>query len=269
MLKGQVFYPTRSSLHREFHLWTCRDRCTIHPSSQASTAELVSKRLRLGRHNLRSGRVGSEISQSWSHSNFIDVSSRLNLLGPPVCYWQSYRLGTSVFDRQHLQNECKRLHNFVANRPGTTQEVTTASHWRHVQSSKNPADDASRGVSVEDLLDNRGPDFLWRQESTAEVYSQSTEINEEAMNKVVKRFSSWHGLKKFIIWILCFRDTLQSTVVQNGVVTQPSPRKRRYSKLPLTSYEMEKKRLQNTLKKKVSEEEFSIINILGGTNSKR
>lgn len=89
------------------------------------------------------------------------------------------------------------------------------------------------------------------------------------MNKVVKRFSSWHGLKKFIIWILCFRDTLQSTVVQNGVVTQPSPRKRRYSKLPLTSYEMEKKRLQDTLKKKVSEEEFSIINILGGTNSKR
>jgi len=128
---------------------------------------------------------------------------------------------------QHLQNECKRFHNFVANRPATTQEVTAASHWRHVESSKNPADDASRGVSVEDLLYNRGPDFLWRQElqSTAEVYSQSTEINEEPVNKVVKRFSSWHGLKKVIAWILCFRDTLRSTIVQYGVVTEPSTRK--------------------------------------------
>ena len=127
----------------------------------------------------------------------------------------------------------------MANRVATIQEVAAASQWRHVDSSQNPADDASRGLSAEALLNNsrwlRGPDFLWRPESswpigpspvlevspddpevksTAEVYFQSTEIREEPMNKIFERFSSWYRLKKFIAWILRYRDNLRSAVEQ-------------------------------------------------------
>ena len=52
--------------------------------------------------------------------------------------------------------------------------------------------------------------------STAEVYSQSTEVREEPMNKIFERFSSWHGLKKFILWILRYRNYLRSAVEQRG-----------------------------------------------------
>ena len=139
----------------------------------------------------------------------------------------------------YLRNESKRFHTFVANRVATIQEVAAASQWRHVDSSQNPADDASRGLSAEALLNNsrwlRGPDFLWRPESswpigpspvlevspddpevksTAEVYFQSTEIREEPMNKIFERFSSWYRLKKFIAWILRYRDNLRSAVEQ-------------------------------------------------------
>ena len=118
----------------------------------------------------------------------------------------------------YLRNESKHFHTFVANRVATIQEVAAALLWRHIDSSQNPADDASRGLSAEALLNNsrwlRGPDFLWHPESswpiapglvlevspddpevksTAEVYSQSTVIREEPMNKIFERFSSGTG----------------------------------------------------------------------------
>ena len=34
------------------------------------------------------------------------------------------------------------------------------------------------------------------------------------MNKIFERFSSRYGLKKFIVWILRYRDNLRSAVVQ-------------------------------------------------------
>ena len=70
----------------------------------------------------------------------------------------------------YLRNESKLSYTFVANWVATIQEVVAASLWRHVDSSQNPADDASRGLSAEALLNNsgwlRGPDFLWHPESS-------------------------------------------------------------------------------------------------------
>ena len=146
----------------------------------------------------------------------------------------------------YLRNESKCFHTFVANRVAAIQEVMATSQWRHVESSQNPADDASRGLSAEALVNDsrwlRGLDFLWRSESswpvapspamevspadpevksTAEVYSQSTEFREEPMNNIFERFSSWHGLKKFIAWILRYRNNLRSAVEQrrSGYIT--------------------------------------------------
>ena len=44
------------------------------------------------------------------------------------------------------------------------------SQWNYVQTKMNPADDASRGVPVKDLIDNsmwiNGPPFLWQSNET-------------------------------------------------------------------------------------------------------
>lgn len=68
----------------------------------------------------------------------------------------------------YLRNKSRCFHTFVANRVATIQEVTAALQWRHVDSSQNPADDVSRGLSAAPLLNHgqwlRGPDILWRPE---------------------------------------------------------------------------------------------------------
>ena len=43
------------------------------------------------------------------------------------------------------------------------------SEWRHVKGEENPADDASKGLKLDELLQNerwlKGPSFLWKSES--------------------------------------------------------------------------------------------------------
>jgi hypothetical protein len=61
--------------------------------------------------------------------------------------------------------ECKP---YVANRVGEIQTKTTADQWRHVPTKKNPADIASRGSRVQELIESKlwwkGPDFLQMRE---------------------------------------------------------------------------------------------------------
>ena len=52
---------------------------------------------------------------------------------------------------------------FEANRVAEILELTTAGEWYHVQSADNPADDRTRGLSGEALLQSswlKGPEFL-------------------------------------------------------------------------------------------------------------
>ena len=63
----------------------------------------------------------------------------------------------------YISETNKQFHTFVANRVAAIQEVSITFQWRHVDSHQNPADDASRGLSTEELTVNRrwlkGPDF--------------------------------------------------------------------------------------------------------------
>lgn len=65
---------------------------------------------------------------------------------------------------KYIANDAKRFHTFVANRVAVIRDATDVVQWRHVGTKLNPADDASRGMSVENFLKaNRwiqGPDFL-------------------------------------------------------------------------------------------------------------
>ena len=67
------------------------------------------------------------------------------------------------------RNEDKKFHTFVANRISTIHDGSEPDQWRYVDTKLDPADDASRSLSVDNLLSNtrwiKGPEFLWKAES--------------------------------------------------------------------------------------------------------
>ncbi|XP_070578831.1 uncharacterized protein [Ptychodera flava] len=80
--------------------------------------------------------------------------------------WRSQD-STSVI--KYCANETSRFHTFVANRINIIREGSDSKQWKYVDTKSNPADDASRGLTVDKFLQNkrwlRGPDFLWKRES--------------------------------------------------------------------------------------------------------
>lgn len=65
-------------------------------------------------------------------------------------------------------NDVRRFHVFVANRVQRIWDHSSADQWRCVKTKDNPADEASRGLSAEQLVQNSrwltGPAFLWETE---------------------------------------------------------------------------------------------------------
>ena len=53
---------------------------------------------------------------------------------------------------RYIANQDKRFHTFVANRVSSILDASVPAQWRHVPSELNPADDASRGLSMDELL---------------------------------------------------------------------------------------------------------------------
>ena len=64
----------------------------------------------------------------------------------------------------YINNDARRFHVFVGNRVQFIREHSVVSQWHYVSTLHNPADHASRGSNVVDLLASNwftGPDFLW------------------------------------------------------------------------------------------------------------
>jgi hypothetical protein len=89
----------------------------------------------------------------------------------------------------YICNEARRFHVFVANRVQQIKEHTSPDQWKYVTSGENPADIASRGVSVVDLSKNpmwfHGPEFLWKPEVAA-VNTQFSVFPDDPELKSVK-----------------------------------------------------------------------------------
>lgn len=140
----------------------------------------------------------------------------------------------------YIQNESRRFQTFVANRIAKIQDASELS----------PADDASRGLMVEEIIENErwmfSPAFLWKSnehwpsdhKSTAEIVGNDPELKKEAttlatasskddiansMCKRFERFSTWKGLKKAIAWIIRCKQRLREMVKgrKNGDKTSP------------------------------------------------
>ena len=135
---------------------------------------------------------------------------------------------------QYIRNEDKRFQTFVASRLAVIYDGAKPSQWNFVDSNRNPADDASRGLTVERLLSQdrwfQGPKFLWSEQTSwpifpdplASISDQDLEIKRQAqanqLTKVtdvrmlylmIQRYSSWYSLKKGVAWILQFKDLIR------------------------------------------------------------
>ncbi|XP_073237712.1 uncharacterized protein [Porites lutea] len=136
---------------------------------------------------------------------------------------------------RYIENKDKRFQTFIANRISAILDQSTATQWRHVDTVQNPADEASRGMTVEALLNNerwiQGPDFLkqpeeeWPQrptdmgkispddpevKKTAVAFaSETSEQTEDYISKTFERFSSWTRLKRVVAWILRYKEMLR------------------------------------------------------------
>eukprot|EP00079_Xenopus_tropicalis_P036905 XP_017950676.1 PREDICTED: uncharacterized protein LOC101733728 [Xenopus tropicalis] len=67
----------------------------------------------------------------------------------------------------YINNEARRFHVFVANRVQRIREITDPDQWYYIESERNPADHASRGLKVSEMKDSNwftGPKFLWERE---------------------------------------------------------------------------------------------------------
>jgi len=139
----------------------------------------------------------------------------------------------------YINNENKQFTRFVANRIRFIRASTEPSQWRYVPSADNPADHASRGVSVAKFLQlntwNNGPHFLrhsaefWphRTVTTAPPVELETKAKCLATTVVVatpcdnlmNSISCWFNLKRRIAWFLRYIAVLKGDNYATGRLT--------------------------------------------------
>tara|TARA_B110000881_G_scaffold142907_1_gene126249 strand:- start:157 stop:5301 length:5145 start_codon:yes stop_codon:yes gene_type:complete len=141
---------------------------------------------------------------------------------------------------RYIRNESARYQTFVANRVEVIRERSTPSQWRHVGTAQNPADECSRGQSVEKFLTNqrwtRGPEFLWQEETKwpdqswlynhdndatqlgddpevkVSVHAVKVEGFEDPIDKLLQHFSKYHSLKRAVAHLLRLKRVLMQKV---------------------------------------------------------
>ena len=144
------------------------------------------------------------------------LKDELELSGEET-YWTD---STTVI--KYINNDQARFHTFVANRVQAIRDKTDPNQWRYVGGKDNPADDASRGMKIDRLLEQKrwlsGPDFLWKPEDewpgfpeiVEEVSTNDLEIKTTCATNLEQKsplcrlefFSKWHLAKKVVSWLL-------------------------------------------------------------------
>ena len=143
----------------------------------------------------------------------------------------------------YIKNDSKRFHLFVANRVQIIREISFPDQWHYVPTNDNPADLASRGLSVTELQSSmwlRGPDFLWQTEikpvevdletsnDDKEVKSSTSHaIQTGAFSSFEERIARFSDLKRLITAfsvifrkIMLFKGTERSTLQIRSSVMQ-------------------------------------------------
>ena len=159
----------------------------------------------------------------------------------------------------YIQNDARRFHVYVANRVQKIRQTTDPDQWFYVPTDANPADHASRGLGVEDLISSNwftGPDFLWGpdlptdrtitkelQEGDPEVKSVTVhagKTEEATLISRIEHFSDWTRVVKGITALQRFLSKKKKTSEENP-----------------PSITEERRRAEQTIIKMVQEEAFA------------
>ena len=150
---------------------------------------------------------------------------------------ESFYWTDSMCVLRYIENEENRFQTFVANRVAAIREQSLPAQWKYVETKLNPADDASRGLAVEAIVDNnrwmKGPDFLWQSEEmwATRPVAMDPEKEEKCyleekkatfvclarhesarVSEIFERFSSWLQLKRIVAWIIGYKNLLRNAV---------------------------------------------------------
>ena len=122
-------------------------------------------------------------------------------------YWTDSRVVLG-----YINNEARRFHVFAANRVQRIRETTDARQWHYVDTGENPADHASRGLKVADLIKSKwlsGPTFLWEREiATNQVTSDllvgdpEVRITQVLKTEAARQFDIQGHLSRFSRWTI-------------------------------------------------------------------
>eukprot|EP00795_Rhopilema_esculentum_P008763 gene8763-biopygen9751 len=131
---------------------------TVHQNGKIKTAFLFAKsrlaplkRITIPRLELTAAALAVKIDTM--------LKNELEICIHKSMFWTD---STSVL--RYINNKDKRFHTFVANRITVIHEGSDPEQWRYVPTKSNPADDASRGMTANELLRSErwisGPEFL-------------------------------------------------------------------------------------------------------------
>ena len=157
------------------------------------------------------------------------IREELEIETDRVNYWTD---STTVL--KCLNNDSKRFHTFESNRLTIIRSGSSVSDWRYVNRDDNPADDASKGLRLDEMAENNrwlnGPTFLWKKEncwpamievpelkdSDAEVRKESrvyvTTVSQDPLDSLIHYYSSWWKFKRAFAWLLRYKQFIRSKV---------------------------------------------------------
>ena len=162
---------------------------------------------------------------------------------------------------RYIRNDQRRFQVFVANRVQTIRNLSEPKQWLYVETKDNPADDASRGLNAQALVERsrwiEGPAFLWKPEkewpeqppSFGDIPNQDPEVKKTVnaglttitesiptVKRLIEHFSSWHRVKKAVAVFLRVKAILQKRRLARSQKSSPS---KDLGRSPITVQEME------------------------------
>jgi len=135
----------------------------------------------------------------------------------------------------YINNDSKRFHIYVANRVQQIRDGSSPEQWKHIDTTSNPADIASRGSSAEELLKNdlwwKGPAFLSSShpipsstlqmeltpndpEVKKTVFATQTSQVFDDLQSRLEFFSCWHRARRAVAVCLRFKQMLKDRLVK-------------------------------------------------------
>ena len=158
------------------------------------------------------------------------LQSELRLENVEEFYWTDSNVVLG-----YIKNDSKRFHVFVANRVQQIRQCSSPSQWRHVRTHENPADGASRGLTIDQIKTSiwlTGPRFLWEDEvpdndlqerfdipsddpevKKAQVHDTHIELTGFDLTRL-DRFSSWYQVKRAIANCLRYKSYLRRRCIE-------------------------------------------------------